>query len=92
MTTDPTPRRGVKRGDVVRLTIGAWSVDAWVGLASANGRSLFVFFDGAAPVGDGSMVLLGTMALLQADDGTWTEITRNTPVLVAPRETPSSVN
>lgn len=58
----------LRRGDYVRLTIGEWAIDAFVGLASENGRSLMLFFDGAAPVGGG--FALGMLPVLQDEDGT----------------------
>ena len=74
------PGTPLRRGEVVRLTVGAWSVDAFVAVASANGRSLFVFFDGAMPLDVG--VLIGSAALLQDEAGAWREIVRQTPVSI----------
>jgi len=74
------------RGDYVQLTIGPWSMEAFVALASENGRSLFVMFDGAAPLADGSGLVIGMMPLFQEHDGTWIEILRRTPVGVEPRK------
>jgi len=69
------------RGHFVTLTIGTWSCEAMVTLASENGRSLIVMFDGAAPVGGG--LALGMLALLQQDDGTFTDLMTGTPIEIA---------
>jgi ribosomal protein S27AE len=74
----------IQRGEIVRLSIGTWSTEAFVAAASPNGRSLFVIFDGAAPVGGGAGVLVGSLALLQDDAGAWHEIVLDTPVVVEP--------
>ena len=70
----------LRRGDFVQLTIEAWHMRAMVTLASPNGRSIIVMFDGAAPLG--SVVALGMMPLFQDDDGTWHELGTRTPVQV----------
>jgi hypothetical protein len=81
---DETPAQGrvvvppLRRGDIVRLTIGAWSVDAFVGIASSNGRSVILLFDGAAPLDVG--VVVGMLPVLLDDAGQWREIVRNTPI------------
>jgi hypothetical protein len=72
----------LRRGEFVRLTIGAWSIEAFVGLVSENGRAVIVQFDGAAPVDDGRAYALGILPLLENDDGTWIEIGRQTLVQV----------
>lgn len=67
-------------GEVVRLTIGSWTVYAEIVLASENGRSLMLQYDGAAPIGDG--YALRFLPVLRNDDGTWMEIVASTRVEV----------
>lgn len=62
MTTSETP---LQRGDFVRIDSGADVIDAMVTLASPNGRSLIVMFDGMV----GGFV--GSMPLSLHDDGQW---------------------
>jgi hypothetical protein len=58
----------LRRGDFVTLTIGSWTQDAMVGMASPNSVSLAVLFDGAAPLHGGEHFALGAMALLYDED------------------------
>lgn len=67
----------MKRGDLISLTYGDQTVQAFVGLASPNGRSLIVFFDGML----GSY--LGAMPLFCEDDGQWRGIMDQMLVTVA---------
>jgi hypothetical protein len=65
----------LKRGDFVTLTIGTWTCDAMVGIASENGQSIAVLFDGAAPVGNGyAMGMLMLSEQDDTDDGTYTSL------------------
>jgi hypothetical protein len=50
------------RGDRVRLTCGAQTVDAFVTLASSNGRSLALSFDGSLDGHPGVMPVLRDVA------------------------------
>ena len=72
----------LQRGDFVRITIAGISKRAFVGLASENGRSIALLYDGMLPVGDG--YAMGFLPLLQEEDGTWREIVRNSRVVVEP--------
>lgn len=72
----------LQRGDFVRVTSAGVTLRAFVALASENGRSIAVLYDGALPVGDG--YALGMLPLLQEEDGTWREIVRNSRVVVEP--------
>lgn len=71
--------RPLQRGDFVTLAIDTWTRPAMVGLASPNGVSLIVLFDGAAPIAGGFAV--GMLALLQ-EDGVYRDLMSRTPVHV----------
>jgi len=75
-----TEDRPLRRGDFVRITSAGITKRAFVGLASENGRSIAVLYDGMLPVGDG--YALGFLPLLLDDDGRWREIVRHTCVVV----------
>jgi hypothetical protein len=62
----------MKRGDFVKLSVGDDTFDAMVVLASENGHSLILMFDGAVRVAGG--VVLGCLPVYREDDGRWTEI------------------
>jgi hypothetical protein len=70
----------LERGELVRLAIGDWSIEAFVALASSNGRSIMLLYDGAAPIDGG--LLYGSMPAMLRDDGTWIEITGETPIAI----------
>jgi hypothetical protein len=56
-----------KRGDFVRVDFNAQVVKAMVTMASANGRSLLLMFDGALMTAEGGM-LVGNIGLLYEND------------------------
>jgi hypothetical protein len=61
------------RGEFVRVTAHGTTKNAMVALASPNGRSLILMFDGGLFV-DGSGGYMGAMPVLLGDDGTWREL------------------
>lgn len=61
----------LRRGDIVQITIGGWSVEAFVSLASANGRSVIVLFDGLAPLADAQLFAPGMLPLYEDEGGAW---------------------
>jgi hypothetical protein len=70
-----------KRGDFVYVTVDqGLTVTAMVVLASTNGRSLAVSFDGALPVGDG--FALGFLPILQGEDGVYRSLIGNNAVTI----------
>ena len=70
------------KGDHVRLTIGDKSLEAIVVLASDNGRSLMLVFDGTVWL-HGAMIA-GYLPVLQDADGPdWSEILTGQPVQIA---------
>ena len=68
----------MRYGDCVRLAFEDRTVEAEVTLASGNGRSLVLAFDGFV---DGCV---GTMPVLLEDDGTWTNILSGHTVRLTP--------
>lgn len=75
-----------KTGQDVRLEYNGQTVDAYVELASANGRSLFLTFEGTL-VAPGGGMLVGGIPLLQDDDGVYRDLAVSVPALVTPRAT-----
>ena len=71
------------RGQFVRITYGAKTLDGMVMLASSNGKSLMVGFDGAFISPSGGM-FPGAMPLLMDDDGVYRDLVENEPVQVQP--------
>jgi hypothetical protein len=70
-----------KRGDFVTITTAAGNTTcAMVGLASENGRSLFLTFDGA--LGGTHGAYCGNMAVLCDDDGVFRDLVEGEPVQV----------
>jgi hypothetical protein len=65
----------LRRGDFITITAAGRSCRAMVTLASANGRSLIVMYDGIV----GGFV--GAMPVYQRDDGTWIAIDA-TPIAI----------
>ena len=66
--------RQMKKDDRITVTIAGRTLEGVIELASTNGRSLAVLFDEGVPLPFG---LLGTkqcLLLLQADDGSWTDV------------------
>ena len=72
----------LKRGDVVEITAHGTTKRAMVTLASPNGRSLMVMFDGGLfwPGPEGAYV--GVMPLFQTDHGDYIELINQRPVTV----------
>jgi hypothetical protein len=62
----------LKRGDFVTVRSGDRSVRAMVLLASDNGRSLMLGFEGTLAIGSG--FYLGMVPVLQDDDGTYRDL------------------
>lgn len=62
-----SPHQPFKRGDFVTVTYGTQTIQAMVVLASTNGRSLMLVFDGALLNGKGMFV--GSMPVLQNANG-----------------------
>jgi len=81
--TSPNVVPPFQRGDFVRVTAHGHTKDAMVGLASPNGRSLMLLFDGGLFFKDGSGYV-GSMPVLQEDDGTYRELINGTIVNVEP--------
>jgi len=74
---------GYRKGDRVHLIIGRQALEAEVLVASENGRSLALGFDGAAR---GGGLALGMLPVLLADDGTWREIVTHSIVEIRAAE------
>jgi len=73
-------------GDRVRLTVSGTTLDAVVELASTGPgprQSAMLAFDGSVPIGGGR--ILGWLAVLQDEDGSWSEILFGTPVTIERR-------
>lgn len=81
----PDSTRPFQRGDFVILRAHGTQKAAMVTLASENGRSLMVMFDGGLfwPGEAGGYV--GMMPLLQLDDGTYVERINHRPVGIVRR-------
>ena len=62
------------RGQFVRLTYGGRVVKAMVMLASINGKSLMLGFDGALVPSHGEGMFPGVMPLLQDDLGVYRDL------------------
>lgn len=60
-------------GDLVVLVLNTQTVDAWVELASANGRSLMLAFDEALRLPNGGVVA-ERLPVMRGSDGHWREI------------------
>lgn len=71
----------MNRSDRVRLTFNGRTVRAMVLLASDNGRSLMLGFDGALRA-KGDNVYLGAMPVLQDDAGVYRDLCGNDVVLI----------
>jgi hypothetical protein len=66
--------RHFTRGQFVTLTYEGQSIKAMVALASPNGRSLMLMFDGALTPRHGEGMFPGAMPLLQDDDGVYRDL------------------
>ena len=76
--------RPLQRGEFVVLSrpdAPTVRTGAMVCLASPNGKSLIVLFDGTFGPDDRG-VYVGAMSLLQQDDGTFVDLIHQLPVLV----------
>jgi hypothetical protein len=64
----------LQRGEFVRITAHGQTKAAFIALASSNGRSLILLFDGGLfwPGTEGAYA--GSMPVLLTDDGRWTEL------------------
>jgi hypothetical protein len=69
----------VKRGDKIELTYDDRTVEAVVTMASDNGRSLVVEFEALL------IPYIGTMPLLQQEDGSFVDLMVGRPVVVKPK-------
>jgi hypothetical protein len=75
-----------KRGDFVTITTATGNTTrAMVRLASENGRSLFLTFDGALWGTHGAY--FGNMALLRDDDGVFRDLIESEPMQVVAAST-----
>jgi len=72
----------LKRGDFVIIKAHGAQKEAMVSLASPNGRSIMVMFEGGLfwPSDEGGYA--GIMPLFQQDDGTWIELINQRPIKV----------
>jgi len=75
----------LSRGEFVELTYCGQTIAAMVMLASTNGRSLVLGFDGALHVEGGGM-FAGSMPLLQDDDGIYRDLVVGSPAIIEPRQ------
>lgn len=73
------------RGQYVVITYGTQTVTAMVLLASPNGKSLMLGFDGALVPSHGEGLYPGSMAVLMDDDGVYRDLLNNEPVQVVPQ-------
>jgi hypothetical protein len=69
-------------GDTVRVSAHGTTKEAVVVVASQNGRSIAVEFDGGLFWPSAAGAYVGFMPLLQQDDGTWIELINQTPITV----------
>ena len=69
------------RGDFVRLTYGGRTVRAMVLLASSNGASLMLGFDGALSPSTGGM-FVGSMPVLRDGSGVYRDLMHGEPATV----------
>jgi hypothetical protein len=75
----------MKRGDFVLITYQRQVKRCMVLLASENGRSLMLGFDGALHEGNGGM-FIGSMPVLQDDDGTYRDLIGGHQVVIEPAQ------
>ena len=73
-------------GQAVRLEYNGQVIDAFVELASPNGRSLFLTFEGTL-VAPGGGMMPGNIFLLRDDDGVYRDLAVSVPALLTPRDT-----
>lgn len=71
------------KGQRVQLDYNGQSIEALVTMASDNGRSLLLMFNGAFVTPSGGLQLK-MMPLLMDDDGVYRDLTENAPATVTP--------
>jgi hypothetical protein len=73
-----------QRGQFVRITYGEKTIDGMVLIASANGKSMMLGFDGAlrSPAGGAFM---GSMPVLMDYAGVYRDLVENEPVQIQER-------
>lgn len=71
------------RGQFVHVSIGVHSIDAMVLLASENGKSLMLGFDGGLPSPSGGM-FMGSMPVLMDEAGDYRDLVEGDMVLIEP--------
>lgn len=73
--------RPFRRGEFVVVTAHGRTKKAMVGLASPNGRSLILLFEGGlGDVADG--LYIGSMPVLLEDDGVFRELINRRPITI----------
>lgn len=70
-------------GQRVTLAYHGQTIEATIALASGNGRSLMLMYDGAMMTPSGGM-LLKMMPLLMDDAGVYRDLVENAPATLAP--------
>lgn len=80
-----TAPSSLARGQFVELTYCGQTIVAMVMLASSNGRSLYLGFDGALHA-EGGGIFPGSMPLLQDDDGVYRDLVVNLPAIIKLRQ------
>lgn len=88
MSSSPDPVPPLQRGDFVTIAAHGQTKRAMVTLASPNGRSIMVMFDGGLFWPSGAGGYAGTMPLLWTDDGRWIELINQTPITVTRQHDP----
>lgn len=76
--------RPFRRGDFVTARLDEQEIDAMVCLASPNGRSLMLMFEGSLTGAHGTY--LGMLPLFQLDDGRYVTLIGNETVQLTRRE------
>jgi len=74
------------RGQFVQVTYGGKTIKAMVLLASPNGKSLMLGFDGALTPSHGEGMFVGSMPVLIDDAGVYRDLLCNEPVMIFVRE------
>lgn len=81
MTVSTVPDPLLQVGDLVRVTAHGHAANAVVSLASGNGQSLVLDFDGGL-FGVAGGAYVGSMPVLWQPDGQWVEILNSTPITI----------
>lgn len=71
-----------RRGQFVRVTYCGKTLEAMITLASPNGRSLMLCFDGVLYANGGAYP--GAMPVLKGEDGVYRDIVNYQPVRIEP--------